>query len=249
MPKLHVAVNEGGSVLNISTDDTFATLWQQRRDEPHRQATEPRTVTRPVRGMLFTWVETLTVHTADLDVDKRELDAAYDEGYLNGEGAYYATRWPSMFLENVREAIESVKGSPDAVLCMLLATHNTWRYHYPTLTAVSQWLDAYECPDHLQCVLADLTGSIKRKAGPVSVDGIMESLTVMAALPDVDDRATVLDVDKAPSVLSALLANGQRLPPKIPSRLVPAEMMPAFQYLANDTHHTEVDERDVERNA
>ena len=187
MSTVHVSIDSHGRVLDVSGDDAFVEQWID--GGPSAPLVPAQVVTRLVPGYFYSSTERLAVHR--VSVPGTERQPAEDQ------------------LDRARVALESVRGSAEQTLCMLLATHAAWRSHYPTMTAVTQWLDGLACPDSLECVYTDLRNALGRHTTATGIDGILDSMEMRAALPEPDDRAHDLDVRNAPSVLSALLASAQ----------------------------------------
>ena len=236
MPEVSVAIDGKGQVLTVSTASpkSIGTQWQSDAWRPE-EAIAKTEFTRPANGFFVAGEEALSVYTSHVPNDSAELDRAYDTGHAHGEGKYYSEMGQSYFLRTTRDALASVEESPDAFLCMLLATAESWKYHYPAFCDVHRWLQKYACPDALQCVKDDLECAMAQREA-LGRDGdaaaILASLDTKAALPNVNARARDTSLASAPRVLSALLANGQRLPSTLPKDTVPAAMLPAFLFLS-----------------
>ena len=225
MPRVCVVTDAHGKIVEITSQSpaSIGEKWTKKEGgDAAPLETAQVTFTRPSAGFFMTSEESITVYSADLETDNEQLNQAYSDGYADGEGRYHVESGPDFFLKTVRLALVDLTDKPDAFLCMLLATHNVWKYHYPTFTSVQRWLDEYTCPEELECVEQDLrrvTGTVKPvQSAAVSV---LLSLDVRAAMPSVETCAVDISPASANRVLSALLANGQKLPSTLPKALVP----------------------------
>lgn len=238
MPRVCVVTDARGEIVEISSQSpaTIGEKWTKKKQgDATLVETTQVTFKRPVPGILMMSEESITVHSADFKTDNEQLNQAYNDGYADAQGRYHVENGQNFFLQKVRFALVDLTGEPDAFLCMLLATHDVWKYHYPTFGSVQRWLNEYTCPEELECVKQDLhrvIGTIKES--DTAALSVLSSLDVRTAMPSVETCALDVAPASATRVLSALLANGQRLPTSLPKAVVPSAMLPAFRFIDED---------------
>ena len=247
MPRICVVTDANGKIVQISSQSP-ASIGEKWIKQKQGDVTPPETTKvifkRPTPGFFVAGEESITVYSANLETDNEQLNQAYNDGYTDAEGRYHVENGQDFFLKTVRSALTGLTGEPDAFLCMLLATHDVWKYHYPTFGSVQRWLNEYTCPKEIECVKQDLhrvMGTVKETQDAAL--SVLLSLDVRAAMPSVETLAMDIAPASANRVLSALLANGQRLPSTLPKALVPSAMLPAFRFIEGDQFRDWLDSR------